>query len=156
MFAGSIFDLKSDTGYECRFVMNDPDDVSGETVRTVAVRTRAVPEAYDGGRVYHVYPPGYEGDREEPAYTGVKSAYFGPGGDDWGLAAHPQIEPGDIILVHAGLYKSDRMSYSNPLGLTFHGAYVLTKGGDARQAHRHTSRGRRGGSVRRRRLLPAL
>ena len=129
MFAGSILDLSPDTEYECRFVMSDPDGVSGGSEKTVTVRTRGEPKPYDGGRVFHVYPPGYKGERQEPSHTGVKRAYFGPGGDDWGLAAHPQIEPGDIILVHAGLYKTDRMSYSNPLGLTFHGTYVLTKDG---------------------------
>jgi len=129
MFAGSIFGLTPDTEYECRFVMSDPDGVQDESTQLVTVRTRKEPEAAAGGRVFHVYPPGYKGKREEPASTGVKRAYFGPGGDDWGLAAHAHIEPGDIIFVHAGLYKSDRMSYSNPLGLTFHGAYVFTKSG---------------------------
>ncbi|MBN1292991.1 MAG: hypothetical protein JXB48_14210 [Candidatus Latescibacteria bacterium] len=129
IFAGSIFDLTPDTEYECKFVMSDPDGVQGEKTKLVTVRTRKEPEAYDGGRVFHVYPPGYRGPKEEPSHTGVKSAYYGPGGDDWGLAAHAHIEPGDIILVHKGLYKSDRMNYSNPLGLTFHGTYVFTKDG---------------------------
>ncbi|MHB9028045.1 MAG: right-handed parallel beta-helix repeat-containing protein, partial [Candidatus Latescibacterota bacterium] len=129
MFAGSIFDLEPDTDYECRFTMFDPDGVRGDTVKTVIAHTRAEPRAYSGGRVFHVYPPGYKGKREEPSHTGVKSAFYGPGGDDWGLAAKAQVAPGDVILMHAGLYKSDRMSYSNPLGLTFHGTYVLTGSG---------------------------
>ena len=29
MFAGSIFDLEPDTEYECKFLMSDPDGVSG-------------------------------------------------------------------------------------------------------------------------------
>ena len=129
MFAGSILDLKPDTEYECRFIMSDPDGLRGESTKTATVRTRSVPKACAGGRVFHVYPPGYRGEKEEPAYTGVKRAFFMPGGDDWGLSVNARVEPGDIILVHAGLYKSNRMSYSNPLGLTFHGAYVLTKSG---------------------------
>jgi len=129
LFAGSILGLEPDTDYECRFIMTDPDGVRGEASKTVTVRTRGEPKAFAGGRTFHVYPPGYRGKREEPSFTGVKAAYYGPGGDDWGLAAHAHIEPGDIILVHAGLYKADRMSYSNPLGLTFHGTYVLTKDG---------------------------
>ena len=135
MFAGSIFDLTPDSEYECMFVMSDPDGIEGEygvkeeNRKLVTVHTRCEPKAYEGGRILHVYPPGYEGEREEPSYTGLKRAYFGPGGDDWGLSPYPHIEPGDIILVHAGLYKSNRMSYSNPLALTFHGAYVFYKSG---------------------------
>jgi len=129
LFAGSIFDLQADTEYECSFVMKDPDGISGNAEKKVTVKTRSVPQPYSGGKTYHVYPPGFKGDKKEPAYTGVKQAYFGPGGDDWGLAAHPQIEPGDIILVHAGLYRADRMDYVHPIGLTFHGTYVLTKSG---------------------------
>ena len=30
MFAGSLFDLKPDTDYECRFVMSDPDGLRGK------------------------------------------------------------------------------------------------------------------------------
>ncbi len=130
LFAGSILGLEPGSAYECRFVLEDPDGVLGDGGKTVTVTTREEPRVPEGGRVFHVYPPGYEGTRGEPASTGVKRAYFGPGGDDWGLAAKPRVEPGDIILVHAGLYKTDRMSYSNPLGLTFHGTYVFTKDGE--------------------------
>ena len=43
MFAGSILDLEPDTDYEARFVMTDPDGVTGEATRIVTVRTRAEP-----------------------------------------------------------------------------------------------------------------
>jgi hypothetical protein len=129
MFAGSIFDLKPDTEYECRFSMSDPDGVEGERAVTVFVRTRSEPKSSAGGAVYHVYPPDHRGPKEEPSFTGLKDAYFGSGWGDWSVAAPPRVEPGDTILVHAGIYKGQRYSYFDPLNLPFHGAYVLTKSG---------------------------
>ena len=51
MCAGSILDLEPDTDYEARFVMTDPDGVTGEASRIVTVRTRVelVPHAPPGG-----------------------------------------------------------------------------------------------------------
>ena len=40
-----------------------------------------------------------------------------------------KVGPGDIILVHAGLYKGDRHNYVDPLSTTFDGAYLLTAKG---------------------------
>ena len=57
-FAGSIFELEPGTEYECRFVLSDPDGISGRAQRLVTVRTRAVPRPAAAGKVYHVYPPG--------------------------------------------------------------------------------------------------
>ena len=62
MFAGSILDLEPDTAYEARFVLTDPDGVSGpaaNATKTVTVRTRPEPKPAEGGKVYHVYPVGY-------------------------------------------------------------------------------------------------
>src|SRR5690606_38225252 len=105
--AGSVLDLEPDTEYECRFTMSDPDGVRGGSVKTVTVRTRAVPEAAEDGRVLHVYPPNWEGEKQEPAFTGIKEAYFGPGLGDWSVVSERKIQAGDIILMHAGLYKAD-------------------------------------------------
>ena len=66
MFAGSILDLEPDTSYEARFVMSDPDGVRGPAERIVTVRTRAEPQPYAGGRVFHVYPHGFKGQKTEP------------------------------------------------------------------------------------------
>ena len=60
MFAGSILDLEPNTAYEARFVLRDPDGVSGQATKTVTVRTRPEPMPAAGGNVYHVYPPGYQ------------------------------------------------------------------------------------------------
>ena len=126
MFAGSIFDLEADTQYECRLVMSDPDDVRGQGERQAVVRTRVVPQASSEGRVRHVYPPGYRGPRQQPSYTGLKEAYYGPGLGDWSVVRERKVRPGDIIEVHAGLYKADYSNYVDPLQMPFHGTYVLT------------------------------
>ncbi|MCC6860013.1 MAG: hypothetical protein IT158_15705 [Bryobacterales bacterium] len=129
MFAGSILDLEPDTEYEVRFRLHDPDGVKGEAVRTVRVRTRAEPRAAAGGRVLHVYPPGWKGERQQPAYTGLKEAYNGTGGADWNVTTPRRVRAGDIILVHAGLYKGNRFNYTDALSLQFDGAYLLTAKG---------------------------
>ena len=129
MFAGSILDLEPDTEYEARFQMRDPDGVSGEAVHTVKVRTRGEPKAAPDGRVLHVYPPAWRGPKQEPSFTGLKQAYFGSGNGDWAVVSERKVRAGDMILVHAGLYKGDRLQYSHPLGLDFDGTYVLTAKG---------------------------
>jgi hypothetical protein len=49
-FAGSILNVEPGTEYECRFQLTDPDGASGETTRTVNVRTRAEPQPFEAGR----------------------------------------------------------------------------------------------------------
>jgi len=129
MFAGSIFDLQPDTEYEARFEMRDPDGVRGPAVHTVTARTRREPAAARDGRTLHVYPPGWRGPKQEPAFLGLKEAYFGSGHGDWAVVGERKVRAGDIILVHAGLYKGDRFKYSDALGLDFDGTYVLTAKG---------------------------
>jgi len=132
MFAGSLFGLEPATTYECEFTMTDPDGLIGVAKNIEKITTRAVPKPYEHGKVYHVYPLGYEGPREEPAFTGLNEAYYGYNGSgDWWLYSEPRVKPGDTILVHAGLYKGERYKYANPLGLDFHGTYVLTQDGTA-------------------------
>ena len=129
MFAGSILDLEPDTEYEARFQMRDPDGVRGEAVHTVKARTRSEPKAAANGRVLHVYPPGWRDPKQEPAFTGLKQAYLGSGNGDWAVVSERKVGPGDIIVVHAGLYKGDRYKYSDALGLDFDGTYLLTAKG---------------------------
>ncbi len=131
MFAGSILDLEENTAYECRFTMTDPDGVTGKTTQQVTVKTRGVPQAFKGGRILHVYPPDYEGPKQEPAFKGLKEAYYGPGTGDWSPVHERPVQPGDVILVHAGLYKADRMDYVTPYGIPFDGTYVFTLKGTA-------------------------
>lgn len=129
MFSGSIFDLEEDTEYECRFRMTDPDGVSGGAEKTVRARTRREPRPATGGRVLHVYPPAWKGEKQQPAFTGLKQAYFGSGRGDWAIVSERKVSAGDVILVHAGLYKADRLNYNDDLSMPFEGNYVLTAKG---------------------------
>src|SRR5580692_12535313 len=65
MLAGSIFDLEPGTDYECRFVLSDPDGVTGKSENVVTVRTRTEPKPAEGGNVYHVYPADYKGEKQQ-------------------------------------------------------------------------------------------
>ncbi len=125
MFAGSIIDLLPDTEYECRFTMED-DDGKIREVKTIKVRTRPEPKAYTGGRVLHVYPAKWKGEKKEPSFTTLQGAYYGSGTGDWSVVRERTIKPGDIIEVHAGLYEADRFDYVNPEGVPFYGTYFLT------------------------------
>ncbi|MCC7010337.1 MAG: hypothetical protein IT184_16130 [Acidobacteria bacterium] len=128
-FAGSIIDLEPDTEYEVRLTMKDPDGISGDAVQVTKVRTRGEPRAAAGGRVLHVYPQGWKGPKQEPAYTGLMAAYAGAGTGDWNVVYQKKVEPGDVILMHAGLYKGDRHNYVDPFSTTFDGTYLLTAKG---------------------------
>ncbi len=131
-FAGSIFDLEPATEYEGRFVLSDPDGVRGETEHLATVRTRAEPMPFSGGKTYHVYPPGYQGQREEPSFTGLLAAYYtGSSGSDNFNTYPARVQPGDTILVHAGVYKDDRYRYGAGLGTVSSGTYFLTQSGTA-------------------------
>ncbi|MDH3650318.1 MAG: hypothetical protein OEQ53_11580 [Saprospiraceae bacterium] len=130
MFAGSILNLEESTEYEAKFVMYDPDGVTGDSIKTVHIKTRGVPKPYADGKIYHVYPPDHSGKKTEPWFTGLNEAYYGKGNlGDWWLVPDARVEPGDIIIMHAGTYKGDRLNYVDPLALQFHGAYVLTQKG---------------------------
>jgi hypothetical protein len=135
MFAGSIFDLEPATDYECRFVLSDPDGVEGKAENIVTVRTRFEPKPAEGGKVYHVYPPDYKGQKQEPAFTGLLAAYnTGSSHSDNFNTYPPRVQPGDTILVHAGLYKDDRFKYGGGgAGGTApsDGTYYLTQSGTA-------------------------
>ncbi len=137
MFAGSIMDLEPDTAYEARFVMSDPDGVTGVASQTVLVSTRPEPMPYAGGRVFHVYPHDHEGERIEPAFEGLLCAYnFSCSGTDWATAGRPRVRAGDTILVHAGLYQYNRYEYTTSdvnRTIPLDGTYYLTADGTAEQ-----------------------
>jgi hypothetical protein len=134
MFAGSILDLEPDTVYEARFVLTDPDGVHGERQKIVTVRTRPEPKPATGGRVFHVYPPGFAGPKLEPSFDALMCAYnYTCSGTDWATAGRPRVKPGDTILVHAGLYKYNRYEYTNDPTVNrtvpLDGTYYLTARG---------------------------
>jgi hypothetical protein len=130
-FAGSVFELAPATDYEARFVLSDPDGVDGKAERVVTVRTRAEPKPAAGGHVYHVYPPMYNGPKQQPAFTGLLAAYYtGSSGSDNFNTYPARVQPGDTILVHAGVYKDDRHRYGGGgLGTVSSGTYFLTQSG---------------------------
>lgn len=125
-FAGSILNVEPDTEYECRFVLGDPDGVTGEAERLVEVRSRAEPQPYAGGEVRHVYAPDYEGEKLEPHFTSLLQAYYGAGLGDWNVVWERPVQPGDTIVVHAGLYRNDRLNYVDPMMTPFDGTNWLT------------------------------
>ena len=125
-FAGSILNLKAGTEYECQFLLADPDGTSGEVTHTVRVKTRSEPQPSKEGRTLHVYGPNYEGQRQEPSFTSLLQAYYGAGLGDWNVVWERRAQPGDTILMHAGLYKSDRLNYVDPQMTPFDGTMSLT------------------------------
>ena len=132
MFAGSIMDLQPDTEYEVNLILTDPDGVEKTDQQQLSVRTRAEPQPFAGGRVFHVYPPGFQGEKQEPSFTGLLGAFYtSANGADWFNAYPPRVKPGDTILVHAGIYKDNRYRYANRLGLLFDGTYRFRQSGTA-------------------------
>jgi hypothetical protein len=137
MFAGSVLDLEPDTGYEARFVLTDPDGVTGpaaNATRIVTVRTRREPTPAEGGTTYHVYPVKWQGPKIEPAFEGIMCAYnYYCGAGDTAPGGRPRVKPGDTILVHAGLYAYHYEFYANNTQVnattTFEGTYYLTADG---------------------------
>jgi hypothetical protein len=134
MFAGSILDLEPDTAYEARFVMTDPDGISGpaaSATKTVTVRTRPEPMPAAGGKTYHVYPTKWQGPKIEPAFEGIMCAYnYWCGAGDTAPGGRPRVKAGDTILVHAGTYAYHYEFYGNQTTVnattTFEGTYYLT------------------------------
>jgi len=131
-FAGSILNVQPGTEYECRFQLSDPDGVAGAAaLQVVRVRTRTEPRPYAGGRTRHVYPPDWNGPRQEPSFTGILQAYYGSGLGDWSVVWERRAQPGDTLLIHTGLYKPERLNYVDAMMTPFDGSMSLTLKGTA-------------------------
>ena len=108
MFAGSLFGLSENSEYEVQFSLTDPDGVTGADskgalTQSVTLRTRAEPRASTAGRTFHVYPPGHQGVKQEPAFLGLLAAYYIAAiGGDWSRASPPRVRPGDALRVPRG------------------------------------------------------
>ena len=92
LFAGSIVELAPDAEYEVRLTLRDPD--GGDAERLLRLRTAADPREPAGMRVRHVTPgegggSGAEGD----PFRGL-------------TAAEAEAAPGDLFLLHAGVYRA--------------------------------------------------
>ncbi|MGH9674454.1 MAG: hypothetical protein ACRD44_14840, partial [Bryobacteraceae bacterium] len=59
-------------------------------------------------------------------FTGIMAAYYGAGLGDWSVVRERKARPGDTLLVHAGIYKADRLNYVDPLATPFDGTYTLS------------------------------
>lgn len=125
-FAGSILNLQPGTEYDCRFEMKDPDGVTGQAQQSVKVKTRTEPQPYAAGRTLHVYPPDYKGDRLQPVFDSLLEAYYGAGLGDWSVVWERRVQAGDTIVLHAGLYKPERLNYVDPMVAPFDGSMSLT------------------------------
>ena len=130
-FAGSILNLEPATRYECEFTLRDPDGVTGQAQQRATVATRTEPKPYEGGRTLHVYPADHDGPRLEPSFIGIKAAYYGEGRGDWTAVRMKKAQPGDTLLVHAGLYHPERLNYVDPLSAPFTGTWSLSLKGTA-------------------------
>ena len=110
MMSGSIFYLQPDTDYEAQFKLSDPD--GGSATKMIAFHTRKEPMPAAGGHVYHVYPPDWTGPMAAGSVVGLERAYFVFASTDDHENAYPcKVQPGDTILVHAGLYIGDQHHY---------------------------------------------
>ena len=91
LFAGSVVLLQPDTEYELKLSLSDPD--GGAAERLLRARTLAEPVAGAGARVRHVVPGqgGGSGTESDP-FQGL-------------AAAQAQAQPGDLMLVHRGVYE---------------------------------------------------
>lgn len=133
MLAGSILDLEPDTAYEVRINVRDPDGLAGESEKLLRTRTRPVPAPPEGGKIYHLYPPGHRARWPENEFSNLYKAYYGGIGNlgDFNMVWERTIKPGDTILVHAGVYRANLKHYTDRTGLVPDGTYWLTAKGTA-------------------------
>ena len=123
-FAGSILGVAPGTEYECRFTLSDPDGTIGETSRSCASARAESRNPFAGGRTLHVYPPDYQGPRQEPSFTSLLQAYYGAGLGDWSVVWERPAQPGDRDRLHAGLYRPERLNYVDPQMAPFDGTLL--------------------------------
>ena len=103
--------------------------------RAERIRTAADPYPYDTLRRD---PVGEERVVERPDGTRIAVVVAGDGPTvvlahgfavtmvEWNVVWERRAQPGDIILLHAGLYKSDRLNYVDPQMTPFDGTMSLT------------------------------
>lgn len=90
LFAGSIGFLKTDTEYEVKLALSDPD--GGGSIETIRQRTWKEPVSPEPLRLVHVIPGARGGiGTEANPFRGLNTAA-------------DTAKPGDLILVHKGVY----------------------------------------------------
>ncbi len=100
LFAGSIVDLAPETEHEVVLSLIDPD--GGGTQRVLLMQTAGEPREPAGMRVRHVVPAG----------TGSGGPGTGTERDPFRgiLAAEAAAAPGDLFLLHAGVYAEGQVT----------------------------------------------
>jgi len=95
LFAGSVLLLEPATTYELRLTLTDPDGrgEGAKVTRVLRAQTRSEPHVPPGARQRHVVPGsgGGTGTADDP-FRGL-------------AAANKGAAPGDVFLVHSGLYQ---------------------------------------------------
>ena len=104
----------------------DPDGASGQTRAHRAGDDAQRAAAFQARAHAPCLPPDYQGPRQEPSFTSLLQAYYGAGLGDWSVVWERRAQPGDTILMHAGLYKSERLNYVDPMMTPFDGTMSLT------------------------------
>jgi hypothetical protein len=119
LLAGSVLYLEPDTEYEVRCRLADPD--GGEADTTVVVRTRAAPEYPAPQRTLHVYQPGHkEARKPKPRiYTSLNQAFS-------------HLQPGDELLIHAGVHFTKGDSLTVDRSGTADAPIVIRAAGDGK------------------------
>ena len=155
MFAGSLFDLRGGfRDYEVRLTLTRsgrrrPGQCNAHARKLLVARTRAEPKPATGGKVYHVYPPGYTGPKQQPAFAGLLEAYYMAAlGGDWSRASPPRVQGrrhhpgarGSLPLEARSLFARDQFALHHLL-LDAMGWHLLPDAGrDRRQARSRSSR----------------
>ncbi len=106
-----------------------------------ALEAPASPSSQEGarmqpgsGRVLHVYPPKWKGEKQEPHFRNLMEVYHGRWWTaDFNFHTPNGVQPGDTIVVHAGTYRPNRFNYRDTEGLWQHGTYLFTRKGTAEQ-----------------------
>jgi hypothetical protein len=96
-------------------------------------------------RVFHVYRRAYTGTKSNQHLTALMCAYnYYCGGGDTVTAGRPRVKAGDVIMVHAGVYKYHPEFYTGDRKINattpFEGTYYLT--GAVRPTNRSSSKAR--------------
>jgi outer membrane protein assembly factor BamB len=146
---GRKIEVGGDTGATLESVL--PKLQPGDTVllhagtyTPPAFEAPASPKSADGprvdtskpaGRVLHVYPRNYKGEKQEPNFPSIMTAYHGSTFlyDTQFHMVPDGAQPGDTVLVHTGLYRTNPFSYRDHLSMWQHGARRFTRKGTAQK-----------------------
>ncbi len=79
------------------------------------VSTADLPTMPEDGTVWHVYPPKYKGEVQEPMLGKKRSSYWAYEFHQGGTKNNMKLKPGDTVLVHAGEYKIKRPDYRDKI-----------------------------------------